>query len=69
MKNELLRQLPKVDILLEEEMVKKHLGKNSRELVVSALRESINYYRQQILSNEMESLNVKDILDRKINNK
>lgn len=48
-KKQLLRNLPKIDELLKEEIVNRYLQENSRTLVVDSLRQSIDYYRGEIL--------------------
>lgn len=62
MKNELLRALPKIDLLLKEDVVKKYLEYTNSELVVEALREAIGVYREKILSQKIDQLRVEDIL-------
>lgn len=45
----LLRNLPKVDVLLKEDEVKKYIEKLPRKLVVENIRNSINIVRENIL--------------------
>lgn len=45
----LLRNLPKVDVLLNEDEVKKYIEKLPRKLVVENLRRSIDIVRKKIL--------------------
>ncbi len=48
-KKQLLRNLPKIDELLKEQIVNRYLQENSRTLVVDSLRQSIDHYRGEIL--------------------
>lgn len=52
MSKELLRALPKVDELLKEEKIINLVDKYNRSNVVDRLRETLDYYRQEILSGE-----------------
>ena len=56
MNRELLRSLPKIDELLQEETIKEQLGSSMRVLVLDSLRETIEAYRKAILNDEIESL-------------
>ncbi len=62
MKKELLRNLPKIDTLLKEEIVMKYLESANRELVIEALREAIDKCREKILSAKIDKLDVGEIL-------
>ncbi|MBZ9607222.1 L-seryl-tRNA(Sec) selenium transferase [Clostridium estertheticum] len=61
-KNLLLRKLPKIDGLLNEAFVIDVLLKTSRVKVVDALRETIDLFRKNILSGDLENFETKDIL-------
>lgn len=63
MNRELLRNLPKIDELLKETIVEKELKVTNRTLVIDALRETIDYYRNSILKDEINTLTKIDILD------
>ncbi len=62
-KKQLLRNLPKIDELLKEEIVNKCLENNSRTLVVDSLRQSIDYYRNEILKNNIENFIKEDVIN------
>jgi len=62
MNRELLRSLPKIDELLQEETIKEQLGNNMRVLVLDSLRETIEAYRKAILNDEIESLSKEEII-------
>ncbi|WP_138203980.1 L-seryl-tRNA(Sec) selenium transferase [Haloimpatiens lingqiaonensis] len=62
MNRELLRNLPKVDELLKEEIVEKELKSTMRTLVIDTLRETIDYYRDLILKDKIESISKEEIL-------
>lgn len=62
MNKELLRQLPKIDELLKEELVQRAIDNNPRLLVVEALRESIEVVRKDILRGDINSVNTEDVL-------
>jgi len=62
MKKELLRNLPKIDELLKEDIVQLSLKNTSRTLVVETLRETIDKYRENILKEQIESYELEDIL-------
>ncbi|WP_102400128.1 L-seryl-tRNA(Sec) selenium transferase [Haloimpatiens massiliensis] len=62
MNRELLRNLPKIDELLKEEIVEKELGSTIRTLVIDALRETIDYYRNLILKGKINNFSKEDIL-------
>jgi L-seryl-tRNA(Ser) seleniumtransferase len=59
---ELLRKLPKIDELLKEDIVVNALKNTLRPIVLEALRESIERFRSDILSNTIEEFEYKDIL-------
>ncbi|MBK5242758.1 MAG: L-seryl-tRNA(Sec) selenium transferase [Clostridium sp.] len=59
---ELLRNLPKIDELLQEESIKEQLGNNIRGLVVDSIRETIESYRNAILKNEIESFTKEQVI-------
>ncbi|GLC32224.1 L-seryl-tRNA(Sec) selenium transferase [Clostridium omnivorum] len=61
-KKELLRALPKVDELLNEEVVKMSLDKAMRIFVIESLRESIDKYRKEILDGKISEFSKQDIL-------
>lgn len=63
MKRALLRELPKIDYLLNENLVKKYLETTNRDLIVEALRETIDFYRGEILKDRIDSLANIDILN------
>jgi L-seryl-tRNA(Ser) seleniumtransferase len=60
---ELLRKLPKIDELLRKEIVISKLRYIMRPVVMEALRESIDKFRKEILSNAIEDFEVRDILN------
>lgn len=62
MNKELLRQLPKIDELLKDELVQRAIDNNPRLLVVEALRESIEVVRKDILRGVINSVNTEDVL-------
>lgn len=62
MNRELLRSLPKVDELLQEETIKEQLDSSMRVLVLDSLRETIESYRKAILNDEIESLTKEEII-------
>lgn len=62
MNRELLRNLPKVDELLKEDVVEKELGNTIRILVIDALRETIEYYRKLILKDKINNFSKEEIL-------
>ncbi|MBV7273050.1 L-seryl-tRNA(Sec) selenium transferase [Clostridiaceae bacterium UIB06] len=61
-KSQLLRNLPKIDELLKEPIVNNELNSTMRTIVVEALRETIDKYREFILSNNIEEYSKEDIL-------
>lgn len=62
MNRELLRKLPKMDELLKEAEVIALIEKSTRNLVVEALREALDGYREGILKGTIEELSKEDIL-------
>ncbi len=62
-KKQLLRNLPKIDELLKEEIVNKYLQSNSRTLVVDSLRQSIDYYRNEILKSAIENFTKENVIN------
>lgn len=62
-KKQLLRNLPKIDELLKEEIVNKYLQSNSRALVVDSLRQSIDYYRNEILKSAMGNFTKENVIN------
>jgi L-seryl-tRNA(Ser) seleniumtransferase len=62
MNRELLRSLPKIDELLQEERIKEQLSSNMRVLVLDSLRETIESYRKAILNDEIESLTQEEVI-------
>ncbi|MDP4089342.1 MAG: L-seryl-tRNA(Sec) selenium transferase [Bacillota bacterium] len=63
MNKELLRKLPKIDELLESELIMEILSSNMRIVVVDALREAIDIYRQYIIEDKIVNFELKEILD------
>ncbi|NMM65317.1 L-seryl-tRNA(Sec) selenium transferase [Clostridium sp. P21] len=59
---QLLRDLPKIDELLKEHIVNNELNFTMRTIVVETLRETIDRYRELILSNSIDEYSKKDIL-------
>lgn len=66
MKKELLRKLPKIDELLEDKRIKETMIKSMRILVVESLRESIDFYRKEILEDKIEELNKENIINKSL---
>ena len=63
MNRELLRKLPKIDELLKTELVQDMMKSYSRTIVLDSLREAIDYYRDGILTDTINSVSVEEILD------
>lgn len=61
-KNQLLRNLPKIDELLKEEIVINELSSTMRTIVVESLRETIDSYRDFILKGDIKEYSKEDIL-------
>ena len=62
-KNQLLRKLPKMDELLNEQIVKLELDKTMRIIVIESLRESVDFYRDAILKGEIKDFSEREILE------
>lgn len=60
---ELLRNLPKIDELLKEELVLEKLKNNVRTLVIEVLRETIEDFRRDILAERLDSFEKSQILN------
>lgn len=60
-KKELLKSLPKIDILLENEEIKS-IKDVSRTILVEALRETIDLYRKNILEDKITEYDLEDVL-------
>lgn len=67
MNSELLRKLPKIDELLKEKEVQEAIDNNPRTLVVEALRDTINFFRQEILKDRIEILDKEEVLSHALN--
>lgn len=63
MKNDLLRKLPKVDELLKNSKIIDETNHNIRNSVVDALRDTLDDYRNKILSGEIENFNIDEIVN------
>jgi L-seryl-tRNA(Ser) seleniumtransferase len=61
-KKQLLRKLPKMDELLNEEIVKLEIGTTMKEIVMESLREAVDNYRNLILKDKIENFTKEDIL-------
>ncbi|OAA87976.1 L-seryl-tRNA(Sec) selenium transferase [Clostridium coskatii] len=61
-KNQLLRDLPKIDELLKEDIVNNELKFTMRTIVVETLREAIDNYRELILSGSIDEYSKENIL-------
>ncbi|CAM2845268.1 L-seryl-tRNA(Sec) selenium transferase [Hathewaya histolytica] len=64
MNRELLRSLPKTDELLENEKIKQALKSSMRNVVVQSLRDSIDFYRKEILEEKIEIFTTEEIIDK-----
>lgn len=62
-KKDLLRKLPKMDDLLKEEIVINSLKAVMRPIVIEALRETLEEFRNRILNNYITEFTTIDILD------
>lgn len=62
-KNQLLRSLPKIDELLKEEVVNNEINSTMRTIVVEALRETIDNYREFILKDSISEYSKENILE------
>lgn len=67
-KNELLRSLPKVDEILKEEMIEEELKKNSRGLILGCIRETVDWYRNNIVNEKINEISRETILKSIISN-
>ena len=63
-KNLLLRKLPKIDGLLNESVVIEVSLNTSRVKVIDSLRETIDMFRKNILSGDLESFETQDIIEK-----
>ncbi|SHI02309.1 L-seryl-tRNA(Sec) selenium transferase [Clostridium collagenovorans DSM 3089] len=63
MNKNLLKSLPKMDELLENDKIKKVIESSMRVLVIESLREAIDYYRTGILKDKITELNNEEIVD------
>ncbi|MBL4935195.1 L-seryl-tRNA(Sec) selenium transferase [Clostridium sp. YIM B02515] len=59
----LLRKLPKIDELLKEDIVSEKMKSILRPLVIDALRETIDKFRNDILNQKLEDFEREDILN------
>ncbi|NLY70546.1 MAG: L-seryl-tRNA(Sec) selenium transferase [Clostridiales bacterium] len=62
-KNELLRQIPKIDEVLKDQRLFMFFEDTSRSIIVESVREVIEDVRQRILNNRIDSLFYDDIID------
>lgn len=60
---DLLRKLPKVDELLKEDMVRESLKNIMRPIVIEALRETVEEFRNNILNNSISEFTTSNILE------
>ncbi|HKK95232.1 MAG TPA: L-seryl-tRNA(Sec) selenium transferase [Anaerovoracaceae bacterium] len=65
-KNELLRTLPKIDEVLQEQCLESYLDEMPRSIIVDVIRESIDKIRNDIISNDSMFV-YKDLLDEIVN--
>lgn len=63
---ELLRNLPKVDEILNRKEIYSLLNKNLRPVIVEAVREAIDYYRKKIILHELSEITIENIVQRVI---
>lgn len=61
-KKELLKTLPKIDVLLENDKIKSNT-KVGRSIITDSLRETIDLYRKGILEEKITEYNLDDILE------
>lgn len=59
---DLLRNLPKVDEILNREEIGSLLNENLRPIIVETIRKSIDYYRKKIVSNELSEISIEEIV-------
>ncbi len=69
MKNELLRNLPKMDLLINDKEVKNLVDIFGRERVINELRETLDFYRKAILSEKKNSLPTIEEIKENVKNK
>ncbi|WP_055071411.1 L-seryl-tRNA(Sec) selenium transferase [Clostridium massiliamazoniense] len=69
MKNELLRNLPKMDLLINDQKVKNLIGIFGRESILKELRETLDFYRRAILNEEKDSVPTIEEIRGKVENK
>jgi L-seryl-tRNA(Ser) seleniumtransferase len=62
MNSELLRKLPKVDEFLKLPIVQEEVGKSNRTMIVNAIRETIDFYRKQILVGRLENYSQEELI-------
>lgn len=60
---ELLSSLPKIDELLKEEFVLEKLQNRGRNIVVEALRETVDFFRKEILAERLTSFTKEQIFE------
>lgn len=63
MNRELLRKLPKVDELLNEKRIIDTLDGTMRGMVVEAVRETIDKYRNAVLKDQIDDFSIDDVID------
>lgn len=63
MGKELLRKLPKVDVLLQHSKVEEAFENNSRVLVIEAVREALEDTRKNILEENIQEFTIEDIIN------
>lgn len=64
--NELLKNIPKVDTLLEHESLQPYLQRYRRDFVVQKIRETLDLTRQEILSGSLQSIDIEALIERMI---
>lgn len=69
MKNELLRNLPKMDLLINDKEVKNLVDIFGRERVINELRETLDFYRKAILSEKKNLLPTIEEIKENVENK
>jgi L-seryl-tRNA(Ser) seleniumtransferase len=62
MDSELLRKLPKVDEFMKHQIIQEEIAKLSRTIVVNTIRETIDYYRSQILEGNLKDYTQDDLI-------
>lgn len=68
MNKELLRKLPKVDSLLEEDEIKELMSSYSRNEIIDGLREALEDFREQILHSKINEVEKEEIISSAIKN-